>query len=999
MKKPVLVVGGGIAGIQASHDLAEMGVPVFLVESSPTIGGRMAQLDKTFPTNDCSTCILAPKMTACYNHPLVKTLTCSELLEIRGEAPDFTAVVKIKPRYVDEALCKGCNDCFAVCPVKVQSEFDMGVGRRKAIYKPFEQAIPNKAVIDMEACRKCRLCVKACLAGAIDLDQKEVITEIPVSAVVLAAGYDVIKDIPPEFGYDRYKDVITSLEYERILCASGPFGGHVQRPSDGREPKRIAYIQCVGSRDEQCGSGYCSSICCMQAVKGAVITKEHLPSVEDIDIFYMDIRSFGKAFDEYVDSAEHRYGIGFIRSRVSEVLEKGGQLFVKYVDETGTGVSEPYDLVVLSVGLKPNLAVENAGVKTDKYGFVWSHEYRPVITTRAGVYACGAGAVPKDIPETVIEASAAAAAAAKMGGSREVTLYEDYSDYFKQMTLPDLRDVSKEPIRVGVFVCHCGVNIGGYADVKDIVAYAKGLPFVAHAENALYACAIDAQQVIADRIAEHGLNRIVVAACTPRTHETLFQDVMAKAGLNPYLLTMANIRDQCTWVHMEDKDAATHKAKELVRMAVGKVNFAKQLTRKQVGVNKAAMVVGGGPAGMAAALELADLGSQVHLVEASERLGGKALQLERSNLGRQVEPYLSRMIQGVENHSNITVYLNAVIENIDGYVGNFKTRVLRGGAEEELAHGVIVLATGAHERKPNEYLYGESGQVFTQLELEAHVDDGSLRDVKNLVMIQCVGSREAGRNYCSRVCCNQAIKNALLLKEQNPDMNITILYRDIRSYGMGELQYRKAREAGISFVRYEEEQKPVVEAGAEGLQVRVQDIISGEELLLPADRLILSSAIESDMEKNTLMAQMLKVPLNQNGFFLEAHVKLRPVDFATEGIYVCGLAHGPKNMKECMIQGKAAAGRAATVIARDYLETEGAIASADANACAACGDCKQVCPYKAIELIDGHAVVNEVLCKGCGTCSAACRPGAIDINGFSDLQVLAEIEYLLRKAT
>jgi len=905
--------------------------------------------------------------------------------------------VKNKPRYVNEDLCNGCGDCFAACPFKVDSEFDMGIGQRKVIYKPFAQAIPNKAIIDMDACRRCRLCIKACGTGAIDLEQKEVIREIPVSAVIMAAGYDVTDDIPTAFGYDRYPDVINSLEYERILCAGGPFEGHIKRPSDDREPKRIAYIQCVGSRDQQCESGYCSSICCMQAVKGAIITKEHIPDLERMDIFYMDMRSFGKGFDEYVDSAQNRYGVGFIRSRVSGVEADGGQLLVKYVDDSGGGAAQAYDLVVLSVGLQPNTAIENAGVKRDKYGFIWSHEYSPVLSTRAGVYACGAGAGPKDIPETVIEAGAAAASAAKMGGDREVDLYKDYSAYFKQETLPPLRDVSKEPVRIGVFVCHCGVNIAGYADVKDIGEYAKNLPFVVHAEQTMYACAIDAQQIIADRIGEHGLNRVVIAACTPRTHEVLFQDVMAKAGLNPYLLTMANIRDQCTWVHMDDKEAATQKAKELVRMAVGKVTFAKELTRKQVGVNKAALVIGGGLSGMAAALELAGMGYPVHLAETSDRLGGQALQLAHSNLGRPADFYVDRMIREVQDHPRIAVCFNASIEAIDGYVGNFKTKLRHGDSLTEIEHGAVILATGAQERKPDEYAYGETPAVLTQLDLERHMAEGLLKDIQNLVMVQCVGSRETGRNYCSRVCCNQAIKNALLLKEQNPDMDITILYRDIRSYGLGELQYREAREAGIAFLRYEKDQKPTAEPHGEGLRIRVYDPILKEDISLPADRLILSSAIEPDIRRNTAMAQMMKVPLNQNGFFLEAHMKLRPVDFAPEGIYVCGLAHGPKNMTECIIQGKAAAGRAATIIARDHLETEGAIAAAHTKACAACGECERVCPYKAVEVSDeGHAIIKEVLCKGCGTCSAACRSGAIDVNGFSDRQVLAELEYLLR---
>ncbi len=1010
MKKPVLVVGGGIAGIQASHDLAEMGVPVFLVEASPSIGGRMAQLDKTFPTNDCSACILAPKMTACFNHPLVKTLTNSQVLEVKGTAPNFTAVVNIKPRYVNMDLCKGCDACFEACPVKVENAFDMGIGTRKAIYKPFAQAVPNKAIIDKEACRNCHLCDKACQAKAIDHTQTETIVEIPVSAVVLSAGYAVTENIPPEFGYTQYKDVVTSLEFERILSAGGPFGGHIQRPSDGQQPKRIAFIQCVGSRDSRCGTDYCSSVCCMYAIKEAMIAKEHLPSIEHMDIYYMDMRAHGKDFDKYVDSAQNKYGIGFVKSRISEIKgQENGQLAVHHVNHKGVADAAPYDMVVLSVGVKPdaqNVALyRNMGVKTDKYGFIWAHEFNAPATAKAGIFACGVAAGPKDIPETVIEASAAAASAAEMAKDETVDLYQDYSAFFKEETAPPLRDVSKEPIKVGVFVCRCGVNIGSYADVPAIVDYAKTLPFVALSEEFLYACSIDAQRIIAEKIAQHGLNRVVVASCTPRTHEPLFQDVMAKAGLNPYLLTMANIRDQCTWVHMDQYDAATLKAQELVRMAVGKVTFAKALTRKKINVNKSALVIGGGVAGMSAALQLADMGFQAYLVEKTSQLGGNAFKLAHGNTLRPSRPYILDMMEKVQQNTNIEVFLNTTVENIDGYVGNFTTQLLspeNACIPREINHGAVIVAVGAQEKPPTEYM-AEDNRVMTMLDLEATALDGygSLQHTKQLVMIQCAGSRDEQRPYCSRVCCNQALKNAVLLKEQYPGMAITVLYRDIRAYGLNEMQYRQARKAGVAFVRYEPEHKPVVEKDS----VTVFEPILGETVTLPADCVVVSAPIAPDTANNTAIAQMLKVPLNQEGFFLEAHVKLRPVDFATEGVYVCGLAHAPKNMKESIIQGKAAAGRAATVIAKEQLETEGAIATVDAGLCKGCGDCEKVCAYKAIEMQEQalrgqkvtKAVVNDVLCKGCGTCAATCRCGAMDVGGFSDKQVLSEIEYLLRK--
>jgi heterodisulfide reductase subunit A len=772
----------------------------------------------------------------------------------------------------------------------------------------------------------------------------------------------------------------------------------------------------------------------MYAIKEAMITKEHLPSVKDIDIYYMDMRAFGKDFDKYIDSAKEKYGIGFIRSRIGGIEENpdNGRLVLEYVSEGGEGLTAEYDIVVLSVGMKPNKdnvkLLSGAGVKTDKYGFIWSNEFNVPVTSREGIYACGVAAGPKDIPETVIEASAAASAAAKVSGQREVDLYNDYSEFFVDEPLPPMRDVSKEPIRIGVFVCHCGVNIGGYVTVNDVVEYAKTLPFVAYAEQNLYTCSVDAQKVIADKIEEFGLNRIVVASCTPRTHEPLFQGVLEKAGLNPYLFATANIRDQCSWVHMEDNDAATFKSKELVRMAVGKVTYAKQLTRKKIDVTKSALIIGGGVAGMAAALDIAEMGYPAYLIERTSELGGNARTVATSNLGRPVASYINEMIEKVKSYPLITVFLKTTAESTEGFVGNYKTTIMSGEIRHEIEHGAVIVATGAHERVPDEYLYGSDKRIITSPEFEAIVKKGFEGfDAKKVVMIQCVGSREGERQYCSRVCCNQSVKNAILLKDMDKDIDVTILYRDIRTYGQNELIYREARRKGVKFVRYDVDRKPEVSKGAgknadknagglanglanelaNELAITVFEPILRKEITIDADMIVLAPAIVPNVENNKFIAQMFKVPLNQEGFFLEAHVKLRPVDFATEGVYLCGLAHSPKSMKESIIQGRAAAGRAATVISKAQLETEGAIANVDPDLCVACGACQEVCAYNAIEVEDvpvrggtvRRAVVNDVLCKGCGTCSATCRCGAIDIGGFSDKQVLSEIEYLLRRST
>ncbi|MDF2655540.1 MAG: FAD-binding protein [Bacillota bacterium] len=869
--------------------------------------------------------------------------------------------------------------------------------------------------VDCSVCCECLACETACKAGAVSHKQGDQYLEIPVSAIVMSPGYDLADRIPPELGYEKYEDVVTSMEYERILSASGPYGGHVQRPSDGREPKKIAFIQCVGSRDDQCEADYCSSVCCMYSVKEAQITKEHLPSVEEIHIYYMDMRAYGKDFDRYIKSGEDKYGIKFIRSRAGGVERlENGMLRLYSTRPDGMKTEEDYDIVVLATGFQSNPETEamlgRAGVKTDRYGFVHCDEFGAPETSVKGIFACGAASGPKDIPETVAEASAAASAAAQIA-NQEALSEEDFIKFFDPDEEVPLRDVSNEPIRMGVFICRCGVNIGGYVDVPDVCDYIRTLPFVVHVEDSLYTCSVDAQKNMMDLIAKHRLNRVVVASCTPRTHEPLFQSVLKKTGLNPYLFNMSNIRDQCSWVHMDDKQAATRKAKELVRMAVGKGLLAVALQRKKIPVEHSALILGGGAAGMSAALAIADMGYRAILAEKSDCLGGNALALNDTYSGRPIQRYLQKLIDKVMENERIDVHLNTTVGKLEGFVGNFKTTLVSENVLTPVNHGVVIVATGAHEAQPAEYLHGKNPKVITQLALDRLLQkgDASIQNLKNVVMIQCVGSREAERMYCSRVCCNQAMRNAAALRRINPELNISVLYREMRTYGMQELNYRNERQNGVCFVTYDLEHKPTVREitlnGTNGLQVSVFSEAAGSEVVFDADLVVLAASMEADREANKITAQLLKIPQTQDGFFLEAHAKLRPVDFATEGVYLCGLAHSPKNLKESMVQGKSAAGRAATVISKDFIETEGTIAKVDGNLCTACGTCETICPYGAVEVQDvpvrggtvKRAVVNEALCKGCGTCSANCRCGAADVGGFADRQIVNEIEYLMRK--
>ena len=1001
----VLVAGGGVAGIQAALDLAEAGFKVYLVESAPAIGGVMAQLDKTFPTNDCSICILSPKLVECGRHRNIEVISYAEILDVWGEPGNFTVEVRKKPRYVDEAKCTGCGTCEEKCPWKAPSIFDEGIGERKAIYRLFPQAFPNVPVIDPEYCAyflrgKCRACERFCPTKAIDFEQKEEILELQVGAVILAPG--IAKYDPKELfelGFGRFPNVVTSIQFERILSASGPFRGELLRPSDHKHPKRIAWLQCVGSRDESLGRGFCSAVCCTYAIKEAIVAKEHAGEDLETVIFYMDMRTFGKGFERYRERAEEEYGVKFVRARVFgvEEVDGTGNLRVRYADEEGRVRFEDFDMVVLSVGLEPPRGARElarrAGVKLDKYGFCWTSELSPIETTRPGVFVCGAFEGPKDIPESVTQASGAAALASSLLAEARNTLTA-VKEY------PPERDVSEEPPRIGVFVCHCGINIAGVVDVAAVRDYAATLPDVVYAETNIYSCSQDTQQRIKEKIREHKLNRVVVAACTPRTHEPLFRETLKEAGLNPYLFEMANIRDQCSWVHMREPEKATEKAKDLIRMAVAKARLLKPLRQLSLEVIPRALVIGGGIAGMTAALNLAEQGFEVDLVEKEGELGGLARKIGRTFRGEDMRGFVRDLAEKVLSHPKIKVHLESKILDASGYVGNFTTKISERGEEREIRHGAVIVAIGGREYKPfGEYLYGEEPQVLTQLELEEALErrDPKIERARHIVFIQCVGSRDERRPYCSRVCCNGAVERALRIKEINPGARIFVLHRDMRTYGLYEELYRKAREEGVVFLRWDVPQRPVVERRGEELLVRVKDEILKEEIEIPADLVILSAAIlpPEDAEE---IAKLYKVPLNEDGFFLEAHVKLRPVEFATDGVFLCGLAHSPKNISETIAQAQAAAGKASILLSKKIIQSEGTVSHIDKEVCIGCRNCERTCPYGAISYNEEEEVceVNEMLCKGCGSCAAACPSGACTLRGFEDRQILAQVEAYAR---
>jgi heterodisulfide reductase subunit A len=904
--------------------------------------------------------------------------------------------------------CIACGVCAQKCPKKVADEYNVGTASRKAIYLKYSQTVPLKFAIDGDNCLyfkkgKCKACEKFCPTGAINFeDQEEMITR-NVGAVILAPGY---KAFDPSgltaYGYGRIPDVVTGLEYERLLSASGPNQGHLLRPSDHKEPRKIAWIQCVGSRNTTPGgNSYCSTVCCMYAVKQALVTAEH-SSGNDLSqaIFYMDLRSHNKEFENYYNNAKDA-GVRFIKSRPHTIFPGPNNIGVRveYISEAGVKVEEDFDMLVLSVGLEAPRDAENLAKKfsidLDHHRFAKTSSFTPVKTNREGIYVCGGFRSPKAIPRSVTEASTAAAEAAK-------ALVEARGTLTQEKTYPPERDISGEETRIGVFVCSCGINIAGVVDVKELAEYARSLPHVVFVENNLFTCSTDTQELINQKIKDLNLNRVVVAACTPRTHEPLFQDTLREAGLNAYLLEMANIRNQNSWVHQKDPAFATLKAKDQIRMAVAKVTRDYPLQRLSVNVIQEALVIGGGVAGMTTALELADLGYPTTLVERGDKLGGNAWHVNQTWKCEDVRPWLGDLIARVENHPKVQVLKTASLKTVTGSVGNFASDIEVNGVTRTVPYGIAVLATGGKERQPQEYLYGEDPRIFTQQQFDTELRERAAVVSKAgcAVFIQCVGSREPGRMYCSRVCCTSSVQNAMRLKELNPDMKVFVLYRDMRTYGLREEYYTRAREMGIIFVKFYPNSKPKVSNAHNDLVVEVVDPILQMPLKLRPDYLVLAAGIAPNDQQN--LVELFKVSMNQDGFFNEAHPKLRPVDMIVDGLFVAGLCHHPKGVDEAISQAKAAASRASIVLTRESMQLD-AIKSEVTAACDGCALCLDVCPYRAIKLEEyrdnGHAhrriVTDKALCKGCGLCEATCPKEGVTVHGFTQEQLKAQVDAVI----
>ena len=990
-------------------DLAEAGRDVILVDKAPSFGGLMTLLDRTFPTNNCDMCTISPDLAESSREMHLDLKPLTQLSDCSGEAGQFKVTLKTKPRYIDTELCTACGDCHQAFPDCVS--FTPGLDHRAPTCMRYPQATPLAFSIDLDRCQDVPGLVAVCKHGAIKPDQKEISEEVEVGSIVLSPGASLIDaGALPNYAYGVHQNVVTGLEYERIMSASGPTQGQLERPSDQKKPQKIAWIQCVGSRNiNQNAVPYCSSVCCMYALKEAIITKERFQDDIEAVVFYMDMRTSGKDYELYLQRAKNDYNVRLVRCRPHTVdpIPGSQDLSITYsVDSTSETLRETFDMVVLSTGFRVSedtvKLCEVLGVDLNTHQFADTSSFEPVSTSKPGIFVCGMFAGPKDIPETMAQASACAGMASlytRKAAAVEVDS-DDYSEYENDAYFPPERDITGEDPRVGVFICDCGENIGGVINAGDVAAYASSLPHVVVSEMTGHGCSREALQSIETSIREKGLNKIVIGGCSPRTHETKFQDTARRAGLNKYLVEMANLRDQDTWVHFDQPAAASEKAKDLIRMAVSSVATRHPLSDQTMPVSQNALVVGGGVTGMNAALNLAAEGYKVFLVEKSPRLGGVAATIRKTIEGEDVQSYMAELIAKTQDNPNIQVLTGALVVDHEGKPGLFKTGLQIGPqlAYRQITHSVTILATGALLNRPPQYLLGEHPAVVTQMDLDSVLEDKrqEVEGWQNVVMIQCVGSRVPENPNCSRVCCQAAIKNALRILEINPKARIIVLYRDMRTLGFHEDYYRMARQKGVIFVRYEQDAPPVVTGDGDKLVVTFNDPVLSMDLSVAADCLALSTGFIADDEDTEDLAAIFRIPRTNDGYFLEDHVKLKPVDLPVRGFFVAGTAHSPKSIRESIGQGLAAAGRAKTVLAKNELVVGSIVAKVESKKCAACLICVRACPFGVPYInADGYSEIEPDKCHGCGVCAAACPAKAIQLTQFEDDQILSKLYGLL----